>query len=100
MSSSLIHQVSEISQYINLDHLRDEGSELSFDHYIAYPSESEVPLECEVMIKHIFDISYGEGYDVKHIRICGFDDEEIAFIMKLTVPDCHMIRRRNYLTTL
>jgi hypothetical protein len=98
MSSSFLPQVSEISQYINLDRLREDGSELSFEHYIAYPSESEVPLECEVMLKHIFDISYGDEYETKHIHVCGFKDEEIGFIMKLTVPNSHIIRRRNTLT--
>ena len=98
MSSSLLHQVSEISQYINLDRLREEGSELSFEYYIAYPSDSDVPSECEVMLKHIFDISYGDAYETKHIRICGFKEEEIGFIMKLTVTNSHIIRRRNILT--
>lgn len=94
MSSSILNRISEISQYLNLDRLREEEGDLSFEHYIAFPSDSVIPLECEVMLRHIFDISYCDSQETKHIRICGMDDEKIAFIMKITVPDAHMIKRR------
>jgi len=92
--SSILSEVCEIANYINVDSLVTESGDARFDHYIAYPSRNMIPTIYATRMKHIFDITYADSASVGSVSISGYNDAELGFLLKLAIPDSHVIPRK------